>query len=111
MGDNILNLPTDNTIPTANELAIFQQLFDTHSKTTKTLVHGLSDVLATSALFLVISSPLTDTLIQKIFPTNNCYTMLALKTVLFATLYFFLRNLDLAKKTHSTQVSYQKALS
>ena len=111
MGDNILNLPTDNTIPTANELAIFQQLFDTHSKTTKTLVHGLSDVIIASALFLFVSLPITDALIQKVYPTNNCYTMIALKTVLFATLFFFLQNLDLAKNNQSTELSYQKALS
>jgi len=109
MEDNILDLPTDSTIPTANELAIFQQLFETQSKTTKSLVHGLSDVIVASALFLFISLPLIDIIIQKIYPTNNCYFMIVLKTFLFATLFFLLRNLELAKKTESSQLSYQKA--
>lgn len=111
MGDSIVNLPTDNTIPTANEIAIFQQLFDTHSKTTKTLISGLSDVIIASVLFFVISLPIFDGLIQKVYPANNCYIIIAIKTALFAMLLFFLRNLDLAKKPQKDQLSYQKVSS
>ena len=111
MADNILNLPTDNSVPTANEIAIFQQLFETHSKTTKTLVNGLSDVIVASALFFILSLPITDTLVQKIYPVNNCHAMIALKSILFALLFFFLRNLDLARKTDSNLLSFQKEAS
>lgn len=111
MGDNIVNLPTDNTIPTANEIAIFQQIFETHSKTTKTLIQGLSDIIVATCLFFLISLPIADSLVQKIYPVNNCYYIIALKTALFALLFFFLRNLELAKKTDSIQLSFQKEVS
>jgi hypothetical protein len=111
MGDNILNLPTDNTIPTANELVIFQQLFDTHSKTTKTVALGLSDVLVASALFFLVSLPITGSLVQKVYPVNNCYAIIVLKTVFFAMLLFFLRNIELSQKNDSALLSYQKAVS
>jgi hypothetical protein len=100
-GDNIEKLPSDETVPSHNEILIVDQFFQEKkgfvdlllSKTTNTLILGI--------LFVIFSLPYLDNLIIKFIPFagTSIYTLLGIKTILFVISYFVFTNLYLSRKT------------
>ena len=55
MGDFIKNLPTYNTVITANEMNIMNNVFQENKKTLKTLYSGTKDIIIAGILFFIFT--------------------------------------------------------
>lgn len=92
-GDSIKSLPVDSLPPTPDEMVVLHSVFNKeNSSSVNKLWSGLKDVILTSLLFALVSSPLADTYISKL----NMHPLFA-KTLIFALLFFLLQNYHLSR--------------
>lgn len=98
--DNIDALPTDQNNPTHAEIQIIDQLFKQKHNTIQKILGGTKDVLIIAFIFLLFSLPQFDEFLKRIIPTTekSLYIFIAVKTVLFAFMYFLVKNLYLVRK-------------
>lgn len=96
MGDVIKNLPTDQTVPSHNEIQIMNTLFKEQHTTVNKILSGSKDMLLAGSLFILYNIPQVEELIRKLIPvtTTSPYIFLLVKTLLFVLTYFFLKNLS-----------------
>ena len=95
---NIDQLPTDQSIPSHDEINIIKTIFNDKNNMNK-LFSGLKKIIIAGLLFAILSLPPIDPLIHKIMPSiaKSPYTTIIIKTVIFIVLYFVICNLYLAR--------------
>lgn len=97
--DPLDTLPTDKNAPTHSEIQIVDTLFKENHTTIQKIFNGTKDVFIFSGLFLLLSLPQINDIIIKFFPSaSSPYMLLFAKTVLFAILYFLIKNWYLVRK-------------
>lgn len=98
--DSIDALPTDQNNPTHAEIQIIDQLFKQKHSIVQKILSGTKDVLVIGFVFLLFSLPQFDEFLKKLIPTteNSPYILVAIKAVLFAFVYFLVKNLYLVRK-------------
>ena len=94
-GDPISKLPTDESIPTHNELEIINTIFN---KKTTDFFSSVKDIIIVGILFFIFSIPITNSIIGKIMPNTSTYVLLGIKTLLFMVLYFLIQNIYLVRQ-------------
>ena len=98
-GDDINALPTDQTVPSHNEINIVETLFKKKHSTIQKILSGAKETVLLLLLFIVFSLPQIDGLIQKmISAAESPYLLVGIKAVLFAATYFIIKNLYLVRK-------------
>jgi hypothetical protein len=98
--DSIDTLPTDQNNPSHAEIQIVDSLFKQKHNTVQKLLGGTKDVLIVGFIFLLFSLPQFDDLVKKFIPTTekSPYILVGVKAVLFAFVYFLVKNLNLVRK-------------
>lgn len=98
--DIIDNLPVDESIPSQNELQILDTLFKKQLSIFERLLHECKDILLAGFLFIIFSTPQSDTVLLKIVPQvqNSYYIRIIAKCVCFMFVYFVIKNLHLARR-------------
>ena len=98
-GEDIQNLPTDDTEPTNSEIQIIDSLFKEKHTALQLFLSKSKEIIFLCGLFIVISLPQMENIILKFFPNyDNVYFMIVLKSILFGSAYFILKNLYLVRK-------------
>lgn len=100
MGDIIEQLPSDQTIPSHNEIRIVDTLFKEQKSIIDTILMNTKDLIVLGILFIIFSLPQVDALIEQFFNSTSTspYILIGVKTLLFIISYFILQNLHLVKK-------------
>lgn len=98
--DNINTLPTDQNNPTHAELQIVDQLFKQKHGTVQKILSGTKDVVIIGLVFLLFSLPQFDSLLKSFIPATekSSYILITVKAVLFAFVYFLVKNVYLVRK-------------
>lgn len=98
--DSIDALPTDQNNPSHAEIQIVDSLFKQKHGTVQKILSGTKDVLVIAFIFLLFSLPQFDDLLKKFIPAaeNSAYILIAVKSVLFAFVYFLVKNVYLVRK-------------
>jgi hypothetical protein len=98
MTDHIDKLPVDQNPVSHQEAQIVETLFKENKNEIKTTFEELKDSLMVGILFLVLSLPQTERLIQSFLPsTQNVYILIAIKTVVFVFFLYIIQNIVFAK--------------
>lgn len=99
-GDLIDQLPSDQTVPSHNEIQIVDTLFKQKSTVDTILVH-VKDILIIGLLFVIFSLPQIDNLLQRFITVTqkSPYILIGIKALLFMAVYFLLKNLYLARNS------------
>ena len=100
MADKLDTLPVDSTPLNHNEISLVNNLFQKENyPVIDKIVYGLKDVIVASIVFFLVSLPLIDEGVKKVFPstTNSVYMMALIKTMVFGVIFFVLNNLSLVK--------------
>lgn len=97
MADPIATLPVDDSpeVPEDTQLLERFVLLENQKETAGRLFATNRDILVASALFLILSLPAVDGLIEKVYPAcaERFYYRLGIKTLIFLILLFVLNNL------------------
>ena len=98
--DSIKSLPTNTDIINDLDLQIVNNLFGTSNKSIKeNVLHEAKDLIIISILFIILSLPQTDKILQKYLPiTNNYIYNILLKTILFVLFYWLIKNFYFLRK-------------
>jgi len=90
MGDRIDILPTDETtIPSKSDIDILSSLFK--KEEVKKVAHEFKHSVIGGVLFLLLSSPMSDKLLQSAGVQNPLYGW-GIKFLLFIVLFYILKN-------------------
>jgi len=87
--DLIEHLQTDESDVSDKDIYLINSIF-THKKTQNS--YNIKKVIVASLLFIILSLPRLDELIETVAKTSNIYIKLSIKTVLFFSFYFCLIN-------------------
>ena len=98
--DSIKSLPTNTDIINDLDLQIVNNLFGTSNKSIKeNILHEAKDLIIISILFIILSLPQTDKILQKYLPiTNNYVYNIILKTIIFVIFYWVIKHFYLIRK-------------
>ena len=98
--DSIKSLPTNTDIINDLDLQIVNNLFGTSNKSIKeNVLHEAKDLIIISILFIILSLPQTDKILQKYLPiTNNYVYNIILKTINFVIFYWVIKHFYLIRK-------------
>lgn len=99
-GDVIDSLPTDQTVPSNNEMHILDTLFKQKQGTMQHILVHSKDVLTVGLLFVILSLPQVDTIIEKLVPstTTSPYILILIKALVIMAVYFVIKNWYLGRK-------------
>ena len=98
--DSIKSLPTNTDIINDLDLQIVNNLFGTSNKSIKeNVLHEAKDLIIISILFIILSLPQTDKILQKYLPITNNYSYnIILKTIIFVIFYWVIMHFYLIRK-------------
>lgn len=100
MADLIKNLPTDQNPLNHYETHIINSLFQEKNKyDIKNIAFELKESLLGGILFILLSIPYADDLVQKFAPNskNSLLILLFIKGIIFATLFWIITNYALSR--------------
>jgi hypothetical protein len=102
LGDMIETLPSDQSVPSHNEIRLVNQLFQKKKGIFDKILLNTKDILIIGGLFVLFSLSQVDRLIKKVIPSadKSPYILLGIKTILFIIIYFIIKNIYLAKKSN-----------
>ena len=72
---------------------------------TRTIWNSFREIIIGSGLFFVLSLPTVDNGLKSVIKTENVYSLLVAKAVLFAVLFFVLTNVSLARAPPQTSAA------
>ena len=100
VGDMIEQLPTDQTVPSHNEIRIVDTLFQKKKGIIDRVLKNTKDVLILGILFMVFSLPLLDNLIKSFInlAEKSEYILVGIKAILFMISYFIINNVYLIRR-------------
>jgi hypothetical protein len=99
MGDIIEQLPSDQTVPSHNEIRIIDTLFQQKKGVVDKILKNTKDILIIGVLFVIFSLPPVDELIKRFITitTTSNYILIGVKALLFMIFYFILNNFYLSR--------------
>lgn len=99
MGDIIEQLPSDQTVPSHNEIRLVDTLFQQKKSIVDKILTNTKDIMIIGLLFVVISLPPVDVLIKKFITIteNSPYILIVVKALLLMILYFIVSNFYLSR--------------
>lgn len=98
-GDEIQNLPTDQSVPSHNEIQMVESLFKQKHTTIQQLLAGTKESIILLILYVIFALPFVDSTICKFVNTENTpYMLIGIKAVLFVIAYFLITNMYLVRK-------------
>jgi hypothetical protein len=100
-GDPLVNLPVDKEKPSEQEAQIIQNLFVTHRSTMDVILAEAKDSLIIGLLFLILSLPIVDSLIQRFIPfaSKSVYILVAFKAIVLMVLYWIIKHFYLSRQS------------
>lgn len=100
VGDIIEHLPSDQTIPSHNEIRLLDTLFKKEQGIMVKLLKNIKDILIIGLLFVFFSLPPVDDIIKKFISITNTseHILIGVKAILVMLLYFLITNIALAQK-------------
>ena len=98
--DSIDTLPTDQTVPSHNEIQIMDTLFQQQQSTMERIFTHSKDILLAGILFAILSLQPIDELVQKLIPITqkSSYILIMVKGIAFMVIYFVLKYQYLVRK-------------
>jgi hypothetical protein len=100
--DPIASLPTDKQEPTPTELHVIHTLFnDNNNKKSMAIIFSeAKESLIVGILFVILTIPQVDTIINKILPMTekSSYILLLVKIFIIMLLFWLVKHFYLAKK-------------
>jgi len=100
-GDSIDGLPTDESVPSHDEVKIVETLFNEKNNSFfSRLFNGLKEFVVLLALFVLFNIPQISSLFNNLVKSIsvNPYILVVLKGIVFVVVYFLINNLYLIKK-------------
>lgn len=99
MGDIIEHLPSDQTVPSHNEIRLVDTLFQQKKSIVEKILTNSKDILIIGILFVIFSLPSVDDLIKKFITIteNSTYILVGIKALLFMIVYFIVNNFYLSR--------------
>ena len=99
MGDIIEQLPSDQTVPSHNEIRLVETLFQQKKTIVDKILTNTKDILIIGLLFIVISLQPVDELIKKFITITESspYILIVVKALLLMILYFVVSNFYLSR--------------
>lgn len=99
-GDIISQLPSDNALPTHNEMVIVDKLFQEKKSIIMKILNGSKEFLILAGLFIVFSLPFVHNTLSSFIPImdRSQYIGIIIKASIFVVIYFIIKNSYLAKK-------------
>lgn len=98
-GDAIESLPTDQTVPSHNEIQMVETLFKQKHTTVQKLLSGAKESVILLILYVIFALPFVDNMIGKFVDTTQTpYLLIGVKAVLFVIAYFLITNMYLVRK-------------
>lgn len=99
MGDIIEQLPSDQTVPSHNEIRIIDTLFQQKKGVVDKILKNTKDILVIGILFVIFSMPPVDELIKRFITitATSPYILIGVKALLFMIVYFILNNFYLSR--------------
>ena len=99
-GDIIDQLPSDQSVPSHNEITIVDQLFKQKKGIFDRVLHQSKDIVVLAGLFVVFSLPFVDSFIKKFITAavTSDYILISVKALLFVLVYFVIKNIYLVRK-------------
>lgn len=100
IGDYIDQLPSDTSVPSHNEIRIVDKFFQQKKSIFDTILLQTKDIIIIGCLFILFSLPFVDNLIKKFVKITETspYILVGIKALLFVIIYFFIKNIYLARK-------------
>ncbi len=100
-GDPIRQLPVDQLQPTPEELQIVNTIFKTHKTTMDKVIAESKDALLVGVLFIALSLPQADDLVNKYIPisTTSTYMTLLIKALAIIIFYWVFKYFYLSRKS------------
>lgn len=99
-GDAVNSLPTDDSVPSEQEIQIADVLFKKQMSAMDKLFKSAKDAIVVGVFFIILSLPQVDELISRFMPVNGSPIMLTLvKAVLMMILYFLYSRLFLVVRS------------
>jgi hypothetical protein len=97
--DVIDQLQEDKNAPSHDEINMVNTLFKKERSTIQKIFNEVKTVIFVALLYIALSIPYVDTLIQKVIPiTQTSWMILILiKAVVFMFIFYFLNNMYFAK--------------
>lgn len=94
--DILENLPSDKLEPSNEELSIIHSLFKKKENKIKIILYSLKNIFIAGFLFIILSLPVFDTILNKIFPftQKSAYLSLIVKAVIFMIIYYIITNIN-----------------
>jgi hypothetical protein len=100
IGDYIDQLPSDASVPSHNEIIIVDKFFQQKKSIFDKIFLQTKDIIIIGCLFILFSLPFVDNLIKKFIKITETspYILIGIKALLFVIIYFFIKNIYLARK-------------
>lgn len=98
-GDAIESLPTDQTVPSHNEIQMVETLFKQKHTTVQKLLAGAKESVILLILYVIFALPFVDNMLGKFVDISQTpYLLIGVKAVLFVVAYFLITNMYLVRK-------------
>jgi hypothetical protein len=99
-GDLIEQLPSDQTIPSHNEIRMVDSIFNEKISLMDKVLRQTKDILILGIFFIIFSLPQVDELIKKCITISDKspYILILIKSCFFMLSYFIIQNLYLVRK-------------
>lgn len=100
IGDDINQLPSDESVPSYNEVRIVDKFFQQKKSIFDRILHQTKDIVILGALFIILSLPFVDNIIKKFvtITATSPYILLGIKALIFVIVYFIIKNVYLVRK-------------
>lgn len=99
MGDIIEQLPSDQTVPSHNEIRLVDTLFQHKKGIVDKILTNTKDILIIGLMFVIFSLPPVDATIKKFITITerSSYILIGVKALLFMIGYFIFSNFYLSR--------------
>lgn len=97
--DIIEQLPTDQTIPSRNEIHVINTLFKENKGNLQKIFDELKSSILIGLLFMIFSLPQIDIIIKKFvkIAEKSPYILIGIKAIVFVVIFYFLNNMYLVR--------------
>jgi hypothetical protein len=102
-GDSIDQLPVDKSHPSHDEIQLVNTLFENNKNDINSIINELRGTVVIALLFIIMSVPYTDTILQKYIPytKTSSYALVITKSIIFGALYWILTYFYLSRQDTS----------
>lgn len=97
--DIIEQLPTDQSVPSRNEIHVVNTLFKENKGNIHKIFNELKSSVLIGLLFMIFSLPQIDVLIKKciVIADKSPYILIGIKAFIFVVVFYFLNNMYLVR--------------